>query len=135
MTSIAENSANCDRPIARPTFDAAQERSREIKGNQGRINLRKLTSEYVSQLQNQKVYVYDITHLNIRELVEMEMQRLLSDPEELTGKFREESDHDTAIKLQVMHNNPIARPDPLPYRLRVRREHAKILFNSCETSW
>lgn len=28
----------------------------------------------------------------------MEMQKLLADPKELTGEFREESDYDTAIK-------------------------------------
>ena len=50
------------------------------------------------RLQNQKASLEEITRLNIRELAEMEMQKLLSKPEELTSEFREESDYKTAIK-------------------------------------
>lgn len=47
---------------------------------------------------NQKDYSDNIAHLDIRDLAEKEMQRLLAEPEELTGEFREESDYETAIK-------------------------------------
>jgi hypothetical protein len=98
MTSIAENWVKCNRYIAKPAFDAAQERSQEVKGNKIGLYARRLTSEYVPLQQNKKACLEEITRLDIRELAEMEMQKLLSEPEELTGEFREESDDETAIK-------------------------------------
>jgi hypothetical protein len=52
----------------------------------------------VSRQPNQKVSAGDIARLNIRELAEMELQQLLSEPEELTSEFIEASDYDAAIK-------------------------------------
>jgi hypothetical protein len=98
MTSITENWVKCNRCIAKPAFDAAQERSREAEGNKFGLYIRRLTSETVPRLQNQKACPEEIARRDIRELAEMEMQKLLSEPEELTGEFREESDYDTAIK-------------------------------------
>ena len=40
------------------------------------------------------------------------MQKLLSDPEELTGEFREESDYNTAIKHIEKGNADDARIQP-----------------------
>ncbi|KFY43092.1 hypothetical protein V495_04165 [Pseudogymnoascus sp. VKM F-4514 (FW-929)] len=88
MTSIAENWVKCNRYIAKPAFDAVQERSQEVTGNRIGLHARRL-----------KACPEDIARLDIRELAEMEMQKLLSEPEELTGEFREESDYETAIKL------------------------------------
>jgi hypothetical protein len=97
MTSIANNWVECNRCIAKPAFDAAQKRSREVESNKFGLHVRKLTSEYVPRLQNQKEYTDEISHLGIRELVEIEVQKLLSDPRELTSEFKEESDYDAAI--------------------------------------
>jgi hypothetical protein len=52
----------------------------------------------VPQLQSQKTCPVEIARLDIRELAKMEMQKLLSEPKELTSEIREESDYDTAIK-------------------------------------
>jgi hypothetical protein len=98
MTSIAENLVKCNRSIAKPAFDAAQERSGEVKGDHNRMQDRRLTSAYPSRRPNGKDFVNDVPCLNPRDLVEMEMQRLLSEPKELTGDFREESDYETAVK-------------------------------------
>jgi len=48
MTSIAENWVECNRCIAKPAFDAAQERSQEVERNKIGLHARRLTSEYVS---------------------------------------------------------------------------------------
>lgn len=48
--------------------------------------------------QNQKASLKEIACLDIKELAEIEIQKLLSEPEELTSEFREESDYETAIK-------------------------------------
>ncbi|KFZ16980.1 hypothetical protein V502_04811 [Pseudogymnoascus sp. VKM F-4520 (FW-2644)] len=88
MTSIAENWVKCNRYIAKPAFYAAQERCQEVKENK--------IGRYARRL---KACPEDIARLDIRELAEMEMQKLLSEPDELTGEFKEESDYETAIKL------------------------------------
>lgn len=98
MTSIAENQVKCNRYIAKPAFDAAQERSQEAKGNKIGLYSPRLTSEYVPRQRHEKASLEDIARLDIRELAEVEMQKLLSEPEELTGEFRKESDYETAIK-------------------------------------
>lgn len=98
MTSIAENWVKCNRCIVKPTFDAVQERSREVEGNKIGLHVRRLTSECVSRQQNQKGSQEEIARLDMRELAEMEMQKLLSEPKELTGEFKEESDYETVIK-------------------------------------
>ena len=62
-----------------------------------RPHARRLTLEYASRTLNQKDCLDNISHLDIRDLAEKEMQRLWL-PEELTREFREESDYETAIK-------------------------------------
>jgi hypothetical protein len=98
MTSITENWVKCSRCIVRPVFHAAEERSREVERNKTRPHARRLTSEYASRTLNQKDCLDNISHLDIRDLAEKEMQRLLAEPEELTGEFRDESDYETTIK-------------------------------------
>ncbi len=39
-----------------------------------------------------------ITSLDMRELAERELQEIISEPTELTGEFREESDYENVIK-------------------------------------
>ncbi len=45
-----------------------------------------------------------ITSLDMRELVERELQETISEPTELTGKFREESNYENIIK-QIKKEN------------------------------
>ena len=39
-----------------------------------------------------------IAHLDLRELADRELQDTISEPTELTGEFREESDYENVIK-------------------------------------
>jgi CYTH domain-containing protein len=69
-------------------LDAAEENSREVERNRIRPHAQRLTLEYASRTLNRKEYSDNITRLDIRDLAEMEMQRLLSEPEELIGEFQ-----------------------------------------------
>jgi hypothetical protein len=97
MTTIAENLVKCSRCIAKPAFDAAQRRSREIERNKIAPHVRRLTSAYTSRILNQKDFPDDIVGLDMRDIAKLEIQRILSKPQELIGEFREESDYETAI--------------------------------------
>ena len=97
MTTIAENLVKCSRCIAKPALDAAQRRSREIEQNKIAPHVRRLTSAYTSRIPNQKDFPDDIVGLDMRDIAKLEIQRILSKPQELTGEFREESDYETAI--------------------------------------
>jgi hypothetical protein len=109
MTSITENWVEWSRCMVRSAFDAAEERSQDVERNKIRPHVRRLTSEYASQTLNQKDYSDTIARLTIRDLAEMEMQRLLSEPKELTGEFREESHYETVIKHIEKENADDAR--------------------------
>lgn len=109
MTSIAENLVKCNRSIAKPAFDAAQERSRDMKRDHTRLPDRRLTSAYPYRRPDGKDFVNDVLSLNLRDLVEMEMRKLLSEPKELTRDFREESDYETAVKHIKKDNADHAR--------------------------
>ncbi|KAM3064611.1 hypothetical protein ACMFMF_011901, partial [Clarireedia jacksonii] len=98
MTSITENLVKCSRRIVRPVFDPTQERSREVERNKFGLYAERLTSERASRVLKQKDYADSIVCLGIRDLAEKEMQKLLSEPEELTSEFREESDYEMVIK-------------------------------------
>ena len=98
MTTIAENLVKCSRCIAKPAFDAAQQRSREIERNKIAPHVRRLTSAYTSRILRQKDFPDDIARLDMRDIAQLEIQRILSEPQELTGELREESDYETAIK-------------------------------------
>jgi hypothetical protein len=45
----------------------------------------------------------------MRELAEMEMQKLLSKPKELTSEFKEENDYETIIKYIEKKNTDDTR--------------------------
>jgi hypothetical protein len=86
------------RRIVRPAFDITLERSQEVKRNKDQPYARRLTSGYASRTIDQEDYPDSTLPSNIRDLVEMEVQRLLSKSKELTSEFREKSDYKTAIK-------------------------------------
>jgi hypothetical protein len=52
---------------------------------------------YTSRILNQKYFLDDIVGLDMRDIAKLEIQRILSKPQELIGEFREESDYETAI--------------------------------------
>lgn len=98
ITSIIENQVKYSRRIVRPAFDITLERSQEVKRNKDQPYARRLTSGYASRTIDQEDYPDSTLPSNIRDLVEMEVQRLLSKSKELTSEFREKSDYKTAIK-------------------------------------
>ncbi|PQE14720.1 Vacuolar sorting-associated 3 protein [Rutstroemia sp. NJR-2017a BBW] len=98
MTSITENLVKCNRRIVKPIFEITQERSQVVERNKIGLRTERLTSERASRVLKEKDYAASIVCLGIRDLAEKEMQKLLSEPEELTSEFREESDYETAIK-------------------------------------
>ncbi|EPE24788.1 hypothetical protein GLAREA_08641 [Glarea lozoyensis ATCC 20868] len=73
ISSMAENLVKCNRSIAKPAFDAAQERDREVKRDNTRLQDRRLTSAYPSRRLDSKDFVNDVPCLNLRDLVEIEM--------------------------------------------------------------
>ncbi|TVY71303.1 hypothetical protein LSUE1_G004472 [Lachnellula suecica] len=104
MTSIAENLVKCSRCIAKPTVDLTQKRSREVERTKVGQHSRRLTSEHVSRALKQKKYSGNTTYLAIRDLAEREMQKIISEPEELTREFKEEGDYETTIR-QIEREN------------------------------
>jgi hypothetical protein len=59
---------------------------------------RRLTSRYASRTIDQEDSLDKIVPHDLRNLVEAEMQKLLAEPKELTGDFKEEGDYETIIK-------------------------------------
>ena len=99
MTSVTENWARCNRLIAKPALDVAQERLREDEQNSlKRIGDRwQMNMAHEDRVKSQRLK-YAIACLDMRELLGIELQDLLSEPAELIGGFNEESDYETTIK-------------------------------------
>jgi hypothetical protein len=104
MTSIIENLVKHNHRIAKPAWDVVQERSREVEWNKVGPYLRtesnyRLPNQFRKTLSNgERRHEEEIARLDMRELAERELQKLLSEPTELIGEFREESDYENAIK-------------------------------------
>jgi hypothetical protein len=103
MTEIAENVVKCTRCIAKPDLDAGQEQSRALGRNKTASNGRRLTTGCALQRQNQSQHSHDIWRRK-RDQIEMELRRLLSEPNELMGSFQGDSDYKTALKQIEKHN-------------------------------
>lgn len=101
MTAVAENVVRRTRCMAKPELDAGQEQSRDR--NQTTSHSRRLTTGNVLQHQKQSQYSHD-NCLGKRDRIQIELQRILSEPDELMGNFREDSDYETALK-QIEKNN------------------------------
>lgn len=106
MTSLAIHCARCNRMMARPALDVEQERLREFERNElervaedrQQMNMA-LLARIASEINYQqyegrlrKTTENAIACLDVRELAERELQDIISEPTELTGEFREESD-------------------------------------------
>jgi hypothetical protein len=98
MTSITENWAKCNRVIARPALEVAQDRLAEIerggssrtRGSQTSISRRDRTkSDHLR---------HTIACHDRRELSEIELRDILFEPLELMGEFNDENDYENAIK-------------------------------------
>jgi len=99
MTSVTENWAKCNRLIAKPALDVAQERLREVERNSlkrfgDRCQI-KMTRE--DRVKSERLK-YAIACLDIRELLGMELQDLLFKLAEFISEFSEESDYKNTIK-------------------------------------
>jgi hypothetical protein len=112
MTSLAMNCVRCSRSTSKPALDAERERLREYERNEleriaedrQQVNMAlpaRLASElnyqqYAERLKETTQNI--IAQLDARELAEKELQETISEPTELTGEFREESDFENVIK-------------------------------------
>ncbi|KAH6668261.1 hypothetical protein B0J14DRAFT_158199 [Halenospora varia] len=100
MTSVTENWAKCNRLLARPALEAAQERLGQFEQNkshgiQADLHQMNMTGEKRAKLEGLK---HALACHDIRELSRIALQDLLSKPAELMGEFSEESDYENAMK-------------------------------------
>jgi hypothetical protein len=112
LTSISMNCVRHYRQTARPTLDIEQERLRNYEKHEleriavdrqqmnmalpARIASEINLQQYAERLK--KTTKYTIARLDIKDLAEKELLGTISEPTELTGEFREESDYTSAIK-------------------------------------
>jgi hypothetical protein len=107
ITSIALNCVTSTRKTARPALDIEQERLRELE----RIaeDWQQMNMTLVARIASERNYQQveerlrkttqdAIARLDVRELAERELQDTISEPIELTGDFKEESDYENVIK-------------------------------------
>ena len=112
LTSIAVNCVRCNRQMAKPMLDIEQERLRNFERHEleriaedrqqmsmtlparlaSEINLQRYTERLKKNTEN------TIAHLDIRNLAEKELLDTISEPTELTGEFKEDSDYANVIK-------------------------------------
>lgn len=112
VTSIATNCVKCSRNLSKPALDAKKERLQEHKRNtleriaedRQQMNIT-LPARLASELNHQqyanrlkKATQHAIMRLNLKELAKMELKDTISEPSELTGEFRDESDYEKVIK-------------------------------------
>ncbi|KAN0117099.1 hypothetical protein V8E51_003076 [Hyaloscypha variabilis] len=99
MTSVIENWAKCNRLIAKAALAITQERLREVERNSlKRIGGRcQMNVTHEDRVKSQRLK-HTVACLDVRELLGIELQDLLSEPAELIGEFSEESDYENAIK-------------------------------------
>jgi hypothetical protein len=100
MTSVTENWAKCNRLIAKPALEVAQESLRKVKQNklQGSPADRDQMKKAREERARSEHLKHAVACCDVRELSRMAMQDLLSKPAELMGEFRTESDYEDVIK-------------------------------------
>jgi hypothetical protein len=100
MTSITENWAKCNRLIAKPALEVAQERLAEVEQNS--LSRIKGDRYQMSITRGDRTKSEHLRHailcLDRRELSRIELRDLLSEPLELMGEFIDENDYENAIK-------------------------------------
>ncbi|KFY80511.1 hypothetical protein V499_00635 [Pseudogymnoascus sp. VKM F-103] len=112
MSSLVVNGAKCIRRIARTALDIEQERLRmherdqleRIAEDRQQMNMT-LAERTASEMSYQKMGKQlrrstedTISRLDVEELAERDFQEIISEPTELTGDFKEESDYETVLK-------------------------------------
>jgi hypothetical protein len=116
MTGITENVVKytyCIAKLELELLDTGQEQSRALGRNKTASHGRRLMTGYILQCQNQSQHSHGIFWRGKRDWVEIELQRLLSEPDELIGDFQEDSDYETVLK-QIEKENA----DDIRNRLR-----------------
>jgi hypothetical protein len=100
MTSITENWAKCNRFIARPALEVAQERLAEIEeGGSSRTRGSPYQTRITRRHRTKSGHLrHTIACHDRRELSEIELRDILSKPLELRGEFNDENDYENAIK-------------------------------------
>jgi len=99
MTSITENWAKCNRLIARPALEVAQERLAEVgRDSSGRTRGQCQMSITRGDRTKSDHLRHTIACRDRRELSEIDLRDILSEPLELMGEFNDEIDYEDAIK-------------------------------------
>jgi hypothetical protein len=100
MTSITENWAKCNRLIAWPALEVAQERLAKIE--QGGISLTRGGRCQAGINRGDRTESDHLRHTiachDRRELSEIELRDILSEPLELMGEFNDENDYENVLK-------------------------------------
>ncbi|KFZ19152.1 hypothetical protein V502_03807, partial [Pseudogymnoascus sp. VKM F-4520 (FW-2644)] len=108
MTGITENWTRCNRLIARPAVEVAQERL-ELNGSSR--TMRNPCQMSIARGNRIKLdhLRYTIACRDRRELSEIDLRDILSEPLELMGEFNDETDYDNAIQRIEKENADDAR--------------------------
>jgi hypothetical protein len=106
MTSITESWATCNRLIARPALEVAQERLADAE--QGASSRSRVGHFQLSITRGDRTKSDHLRHTvasrDMRELSEIELRDILAEPLELMGEFSNESDFEMAIKCIEKEN-------------------------------
>jgi hypothetical protein len=100
MTSITENWAKSNRLIARPALEVAPERLAKAEQDGSSCTTGKPCQMSITRGDRTKLehLRHTIACRDRRELSEIELQDILSEPLELMGEFNDENDYENAIK-------------------------------------
>ncbi|OBT44249.1 hypothetical protein VE00_05409 [Pseudogymnoascus sp. WSF 3629] len=111
MTSITENWARCNRLIARLAIEVAQERLAVLEPNGSSRTMRNPCQMSITRGDRTKSdhLWHTIACRDRRELSEMELRDILSEPLEFMGEFNDENDYENAIKRIEKENADDAR--------------------------
>jgi hypothetical protein len=111
MTGITENWARFNRLIARPAVEVAQEKLAVLELNGSSRTMRNTCQMSITRGNRIKSdhLKYTIACRDRRELSEIELRDILSEPLELMGEFNDENDYENAIKRIEKENADDAR--------------------------
>jgi hypothetical protein len=119
MTSITENWAKCNRLMARPALEIAQERLAGVEQDGSRRTREPCQISITHGDRTKSDHLrHTISCRDRRELSEIELQDILSEPLELMGKFNDKSDYEDIIKCIEKRILIIQGPTSIIYRRR-----------------
>ena len=100
MSSVTEDWAKCNRLIAKPALEVAQESLGKV--DQNKLHGIPADRDQVKKARAERAKSERLKHAvaccDVRELSKIAMQDLLSEPAELMGEFSKESDYENAMK-------------------------------------